>query len=51
MYFKVASGCVCVNPGHIARGPNGGSYARIIVQTEEDGKQLADVIRVSIVNI
>ena len=20
MYFKVASGCVCVNPGHIARG-------------------------------
>ncbi|XP_014661837.1 PREDICTED: DNA polymerase alpha subunit B-like isoform X2 [Priapulus caudatus] len=49
-YTKSINGCLCVNPGRLSKGQTGGTYARILVQSDSSAKAgfttVAEVVRI-----
>ena len=43
--FQDLKGCVCVNPGRLAKGQVGGTYARLVVQpnNQTNSPQVQDI--------
>ncbi|XP_039257400.2 DNA polymerase alpha subunit B-like [Styela clava] len=51
-FIKNIDGCVCINPGRLAKGMTGGTFTQILVEpAESDGKDCAVEISAQIVKI
>ena len=50
-FVKDINGCCCVNPGRLAKGQIGGTYAKLMVQPSVENKPLIERISAQVVRI
>ncbi|XP_022817574.1 DNA polymerase alpha subunit B isoform X2 [Spodoptera litura] len=46
-FVKEVNGCVVVNPEHLTKGTGGGTFARLLIQSDKDDKKIAaQIVRI-----
>ena len=50
-FIKDISGCCCVNPGRLAKGQTGGTYAKLVIQPSGENKPIVQRISAQVVRI
>lgn len=47
MFFQDVNGCVVVNPEHLTKGTGGGTFARLLIASDNNDKKIsAQIVRI-----